>query len=655
MAAALFAAAIALVAPGHAAAERVLYASATGKGGYFAGRFIAAPRLEEVLAGLGGPLAEKTVVQLLTDDAAGTAITVYRSDRDACQFAIVGVEGTAAAPLILRGQRHGARPVTEIAGDSVEAIIAGRFGCERTAVAALRTQLVEPPALPAKRTATRRLTETGMAATGMAATGMADAGDPAGRMLGAGAQSNLIRCFRVAGSRHVAVEDIAFKDCWLTAIYIVGSAQVRVSGAFIQGSSYAVFAAPGPGGPAAARGFVIERNVWIQDNSGYGPDRAAACRAPGAPGASLDCPGDVWTRVPWGVTHDTLYEHMNGALFGSADIGGDVAIRNNAIANAYNGIRMIVSERCAADRACVLAANRDVAIVDNDFLYIRDNPVEPETRAVNWTIARNRIRNAHAWFSFDNVAGGPIFVWGNVGWNDDVPGRRCVDGEEWKRHARVDFVLGGYRPVEEVEESLSCTASWFGAIIKEGSRGEALEKDIYVFNNSWYLRGAVLRKAQVGRIKYWNNALHSTACGAAGAPDCRILVTAPGEDECDGRRDYLTDDARMLLFKCVDPVQAADPLRYDFRYNLSSAGFPAAFLAAAGRRGVHFAGDPLFRLPAQGDLRLRAASPAIGRGCIVEWTDRTRTALRCREPAAREARPDIGAYSKQGALYRGPQ
>ena len=169
------------------------------------------------------------------------------------------------------------------------------------------------------------------------------------------------------------------------------------------------------------------------------------------------------------------------------------------------------------------------------------------------------------------------------------------------------------------------------------------------------MRIPLLREAQTGRIKYWNNAMYMTGCGVSTDPNslCAIEPSA-GLKDCAQYRDYITDDGTSMLLRCVDPRQVADPGIYDFRFNLSNKGLPAAFLAVPGRRETAFAGDPRFVAPGKGDFRLQPGSPAIGRGCIVEWDDRARGTLRCRE-AERGAASDLGAYLRSGRLYEGPK
>ena len=120
-------------------------------------------------------------------------------------------------------------------------------------------------------------------------------------------------------------------------------------------------------------------------------------------------------------------------------------------------------------------------------------------------------------------------------------------------------------------------------------------------------------------------------------------------------RDVLTDDGRAMLMRCIDPAQAANPRIYDFRHNISNKAFPADFLAVGKRRETAIAADPKFRAPGKGDFRLGADSPAIGKGCVVEWGNRRRGTLRCRPPEPGAPAPDLGAFDRDGRLYAGPK
>jgi hypothetical protein len=264
--------------------------------------------------------AEKTVVQLLSADPAGEQVTVFRIAKDPCNYRIARVMGSAEAPLVIRGAKKNGRWLIQVAADSIDEIVNGKFHCER-AVARL-----SQPLLTGRRRGRRE--EIGSMLQGAAAA--IDQAPPALMGLGAGDQYRLIPCFRVTRSRFVVLEDLHFKDCWVSAVFIADSSNIRVAGNLIEGSSYPVFATALHVPVGGMRGFTIENNVWIQDTSGYGPGKPAPCKTVGA---SLDCPGIVWTTIPWAVTHDTWYEHMNGGLFGSFDIGGGVVFRGNKVTN----------------------------------------------------------------------------------------------------------------------------------------------------------------------------------------------------------------------------------------------------------------------------------------------------------------------------------
>lgn len=104
----------------------------------------------------------------------------------------------------------------------------------------------------------------------------------------------------------------------------------------------------------------------------------------------------------------------------------------------------------------------NVEIYDNDFQFNRDNPVEPEDYAANWWVFHNRIYNGHGWFSLDGVKGGPVYIFGNVGWFDDKPARRCIQ-RDW---AADQTIHPGkrYEPTPEGE----CSRSRTGKVIKLG-------------------------------------------------------------------------------------------------------------------------------------------------------------------------------------------
>src|SRR3546814_13910498 len=112
----------------------------------------------------------------------------------------------------------------------------------------------------------------------------------------------------------------------------------------------------------------------------------------------------MWHSVPFWVTHGGTWEPYNGALFGGKGIQGSVIVRNNVLRNAFNGIRiegMRCDERdsclhedepCSLERPCSV----NVEVYNNDFFFIRHNPVEIEGWAANWRIHGHSISNTHS-------------------------------------------------------------------------------------------------------------------------------------------------------------------------------------------------------------------------------------------------------------------
>ena len=399
-------------------------------------------------------------------------------------------------------------------------------------------------------------------------------------------RAELINCFKVKRVSWIVIRNLAFRNCWPSAVFIKDASYVTVQNTIITGSSYAVVAY------GDTHHFLIEGNDWTQD-----------------PG------GEMWTRIPWGVSHHGSAQYFNGALFGGRDIKGGVVFRHNTVRNAYNGVR-IKGTVCETRIFC--RRNLNVEIYDNSFYFLRDNATEPEGYAVNWWIHHNRIHNVHAWFSFDGVHGGPHYVFGNIGWFDDIPGRFCEDAD-WLDDRDA---AGGLTPQRQ------CARSRVGKVLKLGN---SQEQPLYIFHNSWYLRAQVTDGGRSGPLRHWNNAIEFCAPRAGD----EICQTVASFRRTDGQGVHRIDD-------------------YVFHHDMSNhLSFPEQ-LRAQGYPvdGIRVA-DLGFEDGPAGDFRLRADSPARGQGCTVGW--RPGGALACRAPAG-GAEPDIGAYQGDrpvnGPLFR---
>ena len=348
--------------------------------------------------------------------------------------------------------------------------------------------------------------------------------------------------------------------------------------------------------------FLVEDSVWTQDDSGYAEDESGySGRVDLTPK-----PGRMWNTVPWGVAHHGSRAYLNGGLIGSLGTPGSIVVRHNIVRNAYNGVR-IRANRC--DRP---PCNVNVEIYDNDFQFVRDNPVEPEDEATNWWVFHNRIYNAHGWFSLDGVGGGPVYIFGNVGWFDEKLSRRCIQ-RDWAGD-RTFQAGGSYAPTSENE----CSRSRTGKVVKLGPGPIELKEPIYAFNNSWYVRAPVVDGGTT-KFRAWNNA----------SLFCEPNVAAPGmcvsefntEKSCvqsmpDGTTPYANgfpvDLDRVPFVDCFatspgDVASHGISNHPDFPDKLVEAGYPLG--------GLH--GDPGFINAAAGNFRLRPDSLARGKGCLV--------------------------------------
>jgi len=378
---------------------------------------------------------------------------------------------------------------------------------------------------------------------------------------------NLVRC------EHIEISDVAVQDCWPCFVYAEDCSGITLSRIDVRAGTYVLFAR----GRGSA-GFTVRDSRWVQDPTGA-----------------------LWSEIPWDESHHGRYAYYNGALFGSVDIAGDIRIEGNRVANAFNGVRMTADPR--AGPPPVRAVNVNVVICGNTFENIRDNAVEPEATALNWHVFHNRIRNCHAVFSLQGVRGGFWYLYGNVLWFDDRPGRP----------------FQGHRG---------------GQVYKLDHREPFPDRPVFVFNNSLYLRTFLIKNARAERLIHKNNAVQF--CRPEDYPEPCL---------CRDDRDF---------FRGFPYRGGPWPASVAFDYDLSSKSFEA--LRREHGQELHGLGgtDAGFRDPAGGDLRLRDDSPARGAGTPIR--------LRAGHDWAgsedwsswpRDGRPNIGAWQDAG-LTVGP-
>ncbi|WP_415920282.1 chondroitinase-B domain-containing protein [Tateyamaria sp. SN6-1] len=216
---------------------------------------------------------------------------------------------------------------------------------------------------------------------------------------------------RIFFADHIVLEGLRFENCWPTAIYMRAARHITVRKCSGQKSRFFAYArqqAP----DRLTHHLTFEDCTWVQDpdhlmwTGQFDWDEVKANRF-----SSLDSK----RRVEFNASY------FNGAFFGCFDIAGKVIIRRCAISHAFNAIRMDMRRSCIG-RGPNMARNRDVAIYDNTFSFIRDNAIEPEKGAQNWRVFNNRFYAVHAAFSLDLVTTRDFLVVGNVILNDHRAG-----------------------------------------------------------------------------------------------------------------------------------------------------------------------------------------------------------------------------------------
>lgn len=214
--------------------------------------------------------------------------------------------------------------------------------------------------------------------------------------------------FKLLHASHIHFQFLSFTNCWPAFAFVRDCQDILFEDINGIGSQFVVFARTGrhEANDRPTRGFTLRRVHWSQDPAG---DMAAG-------------------RVRWSdVKTFASHAYYNGALFGSWDIAGDVEIDDCKIYDAFNVVRM----DCRRDNAGFVNAN--VNIHDNVFRRIRDNAIEPESRALNWWVYRNFFENCHAPFSIHNLTGGWFYIFANELWFDaKVPGDDHTGGKVFK-------------------------------------------------------------------------------------------------------------------------------------------------------------------------------------------------------------------------------
>ena len=375
-----------------------------------------------------------------------------------------------------------------------------------------------------------------------------------------------LNCIMLRDAAFVDIREVGFRECWLAAVATYASSNIGLHGSIIEGSTYAFAAIGKKGFPETSHSFEIAGNVWRQSPSTYRPtaERCAIHR-------DWSCPVSIWSDVPWAVVHHHFWSPLNGALFTAKDILGNVRIAENHVIDAYNGIRVRLSDVCLADARCRKRANAGFEVVGNIFERIRDNAVEPEGQATYWIIKHNTFIDVYAAISTDGVAGHDFLVFGNTFVLDDVPGSRCVDNG-WAGSRQFRLVLGGggrWSTSQAEGEDARCDTHVLGTVIKMGTLddlpdGPVLDRILF-FNNSLRTRSPLFRGSPGPPVTSYNNAVEFTGCGTDGAASCRQVDYA--DPSCAGY-DVWTRDHQAVFAKCFAlGGRAGRPLWHVMRFN----------------------------------------------------------------------------------------
>jgi len=174
----------------------------------------------------------------------------------------------------------------------------------------------------------------------------------------------------------------------------------------------------------------------------------------------------VWTEYGWEEMHHGSMSYFNGALLHLNETAGCFVMRGNYIINVFNGFRTSFNT--------YHNQNANVEIYDNIFKNHDDNAIEPEAWTFNLHVHHNHFHNIHKCYSFDEVRGGPIYVYGNI-------------------HTQSDDPLA----LEEVS----------GIWKFKGSNSDYLTYPCYVFNNSFYTEARAFKDGEGTNreMKHFNN------------------------------------------------------------------------------------------------------------------------------------------------------
>jgi len=326
------------------------------------------------------------------------------------------------------------------------------------------------------------------------------------------------------GAAWIVLERLKFRNCWNQVVYLENSKYITVRSCDILGGRHVVFTRCRepirPGGPGTHH-VLIEDCYWQQDER-------------------------ILTKWDWEQVHHGSLKAYNGSIYDGRTGSGGAVIRHNHLRHVFNGVQLW------ADSPNHQTNNE---IYANLIESVRDNAIEPEHHAFNLHVYHNVMNMNQMLISIDSVKGGPIYLYGNVGYYSHE-----AKGPGYKNFSSV-FKLAK-------------------------AQKRYLDKPLHVYHNSWHYKRSFHANRFQRNVRHFNNAYHFT------------------RGPKDGGLDLEGWEKKM------------EPWHNVFDNDCSNLPWPRAIrVNEQEQHGI--VADPAFMNPGAGDFRLRPGSPCIDAGRVI--------------------------------------